>query len=79
MSLYFFYFLLHLFPKRDLIKTDDDVNKIALDLGESTLDVLESFAEEITNPLVGIIKCLKLGAKLLNKYDKNIIFFDKQK
>ena len=50
-----------------LIKTDDDVNKIALDLGESTLDVLESFAEGITNPLVGIIKCLKLGAKLLNK------------
>lgn len=50
-----------------LIKTDDDVNKIALDLGESTLDVLESLAEGITNPLVGIIKCLKLGAKLLNK------------
>lgn len=50
-----------------LIKTDDDVNKIALDFGESTLDVLESLAEGITNPLVGIIKCLKLGAKLLNK------------
>lgn len=50
-----------------LIKTDDDVNKIALDLGESTLDVLESLAEGITNPLVGIIKCLKLGAKLLNR------------
>lgn len=49
------------------VKTDDDVNKIALDLGESTLDVLESFAEGISNPLVGIIKCLKLGAKLLNK------------
>lgn len=50
-----------------LIKTDDDVNKITLDLGESTLDVLESLAEGITNPLVGIIKCLKLGAKLLNR------------
>ena len=49
------------------VKTDDDVNKIALDLGESTLDVLESFAEGISNPLVGIIKCLKLGAKLINK------------
>ena len=49
------------------VKTDDDVNRIALDLGESTLDVLESLAEGISNPLVGIIKCLKLGAKLLNK------------
>lgn len=49
------------------VKTDDDVNKIALDLGESTLEVLESFADGISNPLVGIIKCLKLGAKLLNK------------
>lgn len=51
-----------------LAKTDDDVNKIALDLGESTLDVLESFADGISNLLVGIKKCLKFGAKLLNKY-----------
>lgn len=48
------------------VRTDDDVNEHALDLGESTLDVLEAIAEGVSNPLIGIIKCLKLGLKLLH-------------
>lgn len=49
----------------DCIKTDSEVNKRAIELGVSTLDLLETVAEGITNPLVGIIKVLKLGSNLL--------------
>jgi ribosomal protein L24 len=49
----------------DSIQTDDEINSRVLELGESTFDLLESVAEGISNPLIGIIKCLKLGTKLL--------------
>lgn len=54
----------------DNIPTDNELSKRALALGDTAFDFLLDFAEEISNPLVGVIKGIKALSNVAKEHLK---------
>jgi len=55
----------------DSIKTDSELNDAALSYGDDFFELAVSVAEGISNPLVGIIKCVQCLGKIAKRKIKN--------